>query len=62
MRETQLWTSIATFFDRVQMRTQEKYNVLLYPKYKNISQFKAVTNFVRIDIRQLYYSSEYVNK
>ena len=50
------------FIDRFQIRTQEIYNVLLYPKHRNISQFKALTNFVSIGIMQLCYSSDYVNQ
>jgi len=47
------------FVDRIQIRTQEIFNVLLFPRHRNISQTKY-NNFIAVGIGPLCYSQDFV--
>jgi hypothetical protein len=44
---------------RIQIRVQEIFNVLIYPRHHNALQFRGVQDFVAVGIGPLTYSSDY---
>jgi hypothetical protein len=48
--------------DRIQIRIQEIYDVVVFPSHENASQFKAIKDFVAVGIGPLSHSFDYVTK
>ena len=46
--------------DRIQKRVQELYNVLIWPKHKNVMDFKGKPNFISVGIGPLCFDEKYV--
>ena len=51
-----------SLIDRLQLRIQQIYNVLVWPNHTNILQFKPVENFASIGIGELNYSNLFTEK
>ena len=48
--------------DRIQIRVREIFNVLIYPRHKNIMEFEGNEDFVAVGIGPLCYSEDFVTK
>ena len=48
--------------DRIQNRVQELFNVLIWPKHKNVTNFKGKEGFISVGIGPLCYDEKYVTK
>ena len=46
--------------DRIQIRTQQLYGVLLYPNHPNVSLFQPIPNFIAVGIGPLSYNARHV--
>jgi len=46
--------------DRIQIRIQEIYNVVVFPSHENALQFDSIEDFVAVGIGPLSYSADYV--
>ena len=46
--------------DLIQKRVQELYNVLIWPKHKNVMDFKGKPNFISVGIGPLCFDEKYV--
>jgi hypothetical protein len=48
--------------DRIQLRIQEIYNVLIWARHKNTMIFKGLDDFISVGIRPMTYDSRFVEK
>lgn len=48
------------YIDRIQQRVQELFNVIIFPRHKNVTQFKGNKDFVSVGIGPLSYDPNYV--
>ena len=50
------------YIDRIQNRVQEIYNVLIWPRHKNVLNFKTKKDFVSVGIGPLSFDEKFVQK
>ena len=54
--------SMLHLVDRIQNRYHELFDIFIYPRHRNLSQFKGIDDFVCVGIGPLSFDSKYVTK